>query len=643
MAKPGGRKLSASSVQASAAESVARERRGSRHISRNRLALILGAIAFLVYANTIGNEYAYDDLSVIVKNTIVTKGISAIPEILSTPYRWGYYRTSNDLYRPLSQVMFAAEYQLFGGAATPLHFVNVLLFAGCVILLFLFLDALFEHRKTAVVFVASLLFALHPIHTEVVANIKSRDELLCFFFAFLSLNVFTRYVKNGRAASLIVGLLCFFLSLMSKETAVSMLGVVPLVFFFYLNENGKRSLLVTAGCVVAVAVFIGIRFAVLHAFQADHLSDIKFIDNFLSGAPSATSRVATAVLILGMYLKLLLIPYPLICDYGYNCIPFVATGNMWVVISLSTLVLLLVWGVYRLAKVRRDPVAFSILFFFVAIFMFSNIPFLIGAAMAERFMFFASVGFCLALALGIECVAMQLPGRGSFDPRNRTALFIIVPLSLVYIAITVNRNGEWHDSLTLYKADVDKRAGNARLYYYLGNELLISGEQQDPATQQQLGNEAIGYLKKALEVYPAYDDAHRVIGNGYFFVSRFDSAEVHLNKAIALNPRDMEGMNNLNVVFYTEHKFPEAIAVCRRMVAMDGHYAEGYNNIGVCFLHMERYDSAIHYLRKGLAVDKGYNSLYENLALAYKLSGATDSAKMYEAIAQRQHPGFRVF
>src|ERR1700677_919759 len=78
-----------------------------------KLALLLGAIGLLVYVNTLKNGFVLDDFTVIKENSIVRKGISAIPEILSTPYRRGFFYPSNDLYRPLSLVMFAVEYQVW--------------------------------------------------------------------------------------------------------------------------------------------------------------------------------------------------------------------------------------------------------------------------------------------------------------------------------------------------------------------------------------------------------------------------------------------------------------------------------------------------------------------------------------------------
>src|ERR1700753_2036026 len=126
--------------------------KGGKFKIQVKLAFLLGLIAFIVYANSFSNGYALDDYSVITENKIVTKGVSAIPQILHTPYRRGFFITSNELYRPLSLVMFAIEYQLFGGTPLYGHIINVMLFSACVILLFIFLDLLFESQKTGVAF-----------------------------------------------------------------------------------------------------------------------------------------------------------------------------------------------------------------------------------------------------------------------------------------------------------------------------------------------------------------------------------------------------------------------------------------------------------------------------------------------------------
>ncbi len=93
---------------------------------------------------------------------------------------------------------------------------------GCVVSLFLFLEKLFDEQKRVVALIAALLFALHPIHTEVVANIKSCDELLCFLFAFIALNLLAGYNESGKVINPPCGFCCVtFLSLLAKETSIA--------------------------------------------------------------------------------------------------------------------------------------------------------------------------------------------------------------------------------------------------------------------------------------------------------------------------------------------------------------------------------------------------------------------------------------
>ncbi|MFI5196944.1 MAG: hypothetical protein ACHQD8_07620, partial [Chitinophagales bacterium] len=167
---------------------VKKEQEPKQWFSVTNLCIALCVVCFGLYFNTLWNGYILDDVMVLKDNTMVTQGVKAIPELLSTPHMRGYLIIPNDLYRPLSLVMFAIEYQFFGLNPMVGHFFNIVVFAGCVIMLFLFLNKFFGGGKMAIAFIAALIFAVHPIHTEVVANIKSRDELLCYFFAFLSLN-----------------------------------------------------------------------------------------------------------------------------------------------------------------------------------------------------------------------------------------------------------------------------------------------------------------------------------------------------------------------------------------------------------------------------------------------------------------------
>ncbi len=581
-----------------------------------KLCAILAVFSFVLYANTLMNGYAFDDYVMVVKNSLVNSGFSGIPKLLTTSRMAGAGTSTVDNYRPLSLIMFAAEHQIFGDSPKVGHFFNILFYAGCVVLLFLFLDRLFEGRKTAVAFVAALLFLVHPIHTEVVANIKSRDEILCFFFGFLSLLLFLSYMERGKWRDLALAGLSLFLSYLSKETTITFLLVIPLVFFLYRRDNRTRAAVIAVVTVVVSLLFLLIRSRIL-AGQGMGAGVVGFMDNALATAAPAT-RLATAILVLGMYLRLLFIPYPLSCDYCFNSIPLSGFGDVGVWLALAVYAVLAALAVRLLLKNSKSPWAFGILFFLVTLSLFSNIPILIGSEMGERFLFFASVGFCLVVALSVE-KWLFTPGQSSPAVlRSGKVLALLVPVCLLYSGLTIARNGDWKDNFTLFKADVEKLPMNAKLNYFAGYELIANQfpNTQDKSEQKQLFLDGLKYLRNALSIYPEYADGESALGSAFFSVNAMDSAEAHFSKALALNSRQYAASNNLAIIYMHKSNYTKAVEAYRKSLVVLPDNAQGWYDMGGCYIQMKQYDSAIAALRQAVRFDPQLTDGYMQLGLA---------------------------
>jgi protein O-mannosyl-transferase len=619
---------------------TAKERSGFRLSLTMKLSLVLAAVTFLIYLNTLQNGYVLDDSMVYSKNTIVNQGFDGISELFKTPRLKGFGYLKNENYRPLSLVMFAIEVGLFGLNPTVGHFFNVLFFVGCVILLFLFLDKLFDQKKTIVAFIAALLFAVHPIHTEVVSNIKSLDEIFCFLFAFLSMNIFVKYMKTGNPWMLVAGLVSMFLSYLSKETVVTFLGIIPLVFFVYINDNMRRAMNMVAGAVVVTAVYLFIRHQILSDYGASTTA-VEFIDNALVGAPDLMTRLATAMFTLGMYVKLLFLPHPLISDYGYNSVPYVGFGNVWVLLSVAIYVAAGAVGVYRLIKFRKDPWAFGILFFMATIALFTNIFFLMGSAMGERFLFFASAGFCLLLALAID--KWLLKSETSYESfiGNKMALGVLTLVCVVFSYLTYARNAEWKDNSTLFKLDLARSPENGRLNYYVGNELVenVLPTVQDTAKRREILNEGIARLNKAIEIFPRYTDAYTELGTAYLNMMKYDSAEKKFQTAIDQSPYQSIAANNLGTVYLRTDRIPEAIAAYKLAIKIKGDFVQAYCNLGSGYARAKQFDSAIMCLNQCLAIDPGYSEAYMQIGLAYYFSNKFAEAEPYFKKSLEINPG----
>ncbi len=605
--------------------------------SLRQLWIILAVIAFLAYSGTLKHGYVLDDTMVSYSNGLVVKGVSSIPELLTTPYMWGYAHMPYDVYRPVSLVTLAMEMQLFGVDPAVNHTVNVLLFACCIIALFLFLCQLFEGKKTLVAFIATLLFAVHPIHTEVVANVKSRDELLCFLFAFTALYQFASYSVQGKPMQLAIGAFCFLLSLLSKETSIAFVGIVPFIFFLFLNDDKKRSGLIAAVTVLVTVVFLALRFAVLKSNHADDTAFMNFIDNQLVAAPNYASRLATTILVLGNYLKLMFVPYPLICSYAYNSIPTATFAHFGVIISLLVYLGLAGYSIYLLLKNKKDYLAFGIIFFIATLAVFSNIFFLIASVMAERFLFFASVGFCVAIALLLEqLLTIRLKETPTFG--TMTVWIIVAPIAIVLAILTVNRSAEWKDNYTLFATDVEKMPENARLNFYMGNEMgnAYADQAPDANTKSMIIGKSIPFLQKAVAIYPHFSDAQVALGTAFFKLLQYDSAQTHFNLGLQDDPKNIFAFNGLAGIYFMKKDYVGARNILIRDVALNPRNTSVIHNLGLCYVNMQRYDSAIYCAYKVLALDPHHIESMKNLANSYNALGQADSSKKYEALVTGQ-------
>lgn len=594
------------------AEKLANTGPAKRTVIVRKLCLALVIISLITYCNTLQNGYVLDDMAVIENNTLVKKGFASIPELLITPRFQGFEHIINDSYRPLSLVTFAVEYQLFGPNPGVGHFLNILLFAGCVVFLFLFLNKLFNSEKTALVFIAAALFAVHPIHTEVVANIKSRDELLCFFFAFWSLNAFANYAAKGGGKQLAKGVFLLWLSYLSKETVIAFLFVIPIIFFTYLDNNKRRSSVITGATVAVSTVFLIIRAIVL---RANDSGAIPFLDNPLVNAPFFSERLPTAIMVLGAYLKLLIIPYPLICDYSYNTIPTISFKDVTVWVSLAIYLSLAITAVYNIFRKTKDPATFGILFFLATIALFSNIPFLVYSEFAERLAFFASAGFCLGISYLLHHF---LATEAKPFLADKLLMAVAITICGVFAIVTIYRNADWESNYSLTISDVKKAPNNARLWHSMGYILLteVVNEEQDTAAKRQIATKGIADLERSLSIYPGNAKAHQDLGNFFRGLQAYDSAEVHLKEAVRLNPTSYIPVSDLGFVYFSEKKYEAAIALSQAALLKDQNNAGIINNIAICYLQMQKYDSAIMMVNKALAIEPGNKLSEQYLALA---------------------------
>jgi len=581
-------------------------------------ASILAVLAFLIYSNTFQNTYVLDDVMMVPENRIVAKGISALPEILTTPYLAGYMSLPNDNYRPLALITFTIETQIFGVNPVVNHTMNALIYGLCVFVLFFFLYHLLDKKNLAVAFIAALLFTVHPVHTEVVANIKSRDELLCFLFAISALVVFLKYIEKNKLFLLLAGGLCFFLSLLAKETSITFLGVAPLLFFTRYPGDKIKNFSITGLTVVSAVLFLLLRNYVLTLHHANHASFLYYIDNQLINSPIDV-RVATAMMVLGQYIIQIIIPYPLLCSYGVNTIAPVGFSNFSAILSVIVYLGLVGYAIFLLTKDCRNLIAFCILFWIISLSVVSNLFFLLATIRADRFLFFPSVAFSLIAALLLEQVVRKFQPGAKELLKSGLLWVIVAPVCGIFIWMTINRNTEWRDNYTIALADVQKSPENARLNFYVGNVLSSDIAQQAPDPESRLNviKDAIPYLQKAVAIYPGYELAQTTLGMAFLNLQMLDSAEFHHNQALKVDSMNSNALNGLAGIYFMKKEYAKAKDILLRDIKLNPYNPSIVFNLGNNYLNLHAFDSAEYYYRKALALNPNQIESLKGMAIAF--------------------------
>ncbi|MFM2189763.1 MAG: hypothetical protein RL491_149 [Bacteroidota bacterium] len=601
--------------------------------------ILVAIISFVLYANTLGHQYALDDYSLILENRVTQKGLDGIPEILSNSYRYGYYMATDGLYRPVVRIMLAAEWEWGGGKPALGHWVNVILFALSGFILFRVLFKL-TGGSLMIAFMASLFFASHPIHTEVVANIKSRDEILAFLFCMLALDHYLKWLDNRGYIYATLSGLFMFLAMGSKESAITFLAVLPLAgWFFKKDVSLQKNLQGVLPAFSAVLLFMLIRSKVLGGINT--LGKPNVADNLLMAAKDQVEFFCTAVSIMGLYVKKLLLPHPLVFDYSYNQIPLVGISDFGFLLSAMVLIGLVIFAFMGLKN--RNPFSFAILFFLITMSVSSNLFIKTGSSFGERFLYTPSLAICLALAFGISKFA-GITGQGWPKGRSMSiSLMILLPLLLLGSAKTIARNPVWKDNFSLYSNDVELSPNSTRAQYYMGNYLVKkeAWEGKTAEEKSKILRRAIGFLQRSIQIYDKFSDAHLQLGVAYYNLGMNDSARVCYEKALSLSPRNHTIQNNLGTIYFIQQDYAKALDLFKRAVELDPNYADGQSNLGSTYGVLQQYDQALVHLLKAAELDPDNAQIFNSLGTTYRFKGDERNAVMYFEKAYSLNPALR--
>lgn len=476
--------------------------------------------AFALYGNTLFNGYALDDhLVTTAKHEQISKGVRAIPDIFTTHYvSWHNYNVD---YRPLVKTTFALEYELFGEDPGVSHLINVLLYGLTCILLFGLLLRIFPKEPSWMLFMALLIFMSHPVHTEVVASLKGRDELLSFLFLILGFRAILNWVDNRKVLFLAIAGISFYLSLISKASSLPWMLIIGFVLFFKKKEKVSRLLVVLSLMIGAVLLHLGI---VSYLFD-DLIRSHIFIETPFFLSEESNVKWPSIIVTAGHYLRLLVAPFPLCSYYGYDQIPLANMSDWRVFISLAAYCGLIILSIRSFKKQTLITVGAMILLLDLAPFI--NLIYPYTGVLGERVLYGGTLGFGLMITGFFQL----------FSKKQKLAVPIIGILVLAGSYRTISRNFEWKDNLTLFTADANNCDRSAKLQELHG--LYLRGEYVNNEVEdwKSLAHQSIHAYQRSIAIYDKWPIPHHRIGVIYHYdLGKLDSAKAYYQKAVELNP-----------------------------------------------------------------------------------------------------------
>jgi tetratricopeptide (TPR) repeat protein len=595
--------------------------------------VILFLISFGVYANTLSNGFVYDDQNQVVENTWI-RNPGSIPEIFSSEV-WGFTpRERSNYYRPIMHLIFMAEYGIFGLSPAGFHLGNIVLNAGVVIMVFFVALAFFPGR-VLLSLLMSLIFALHPIHTEAVAWVSGVTELSYALFVLLALYF---YIKaDGRKGwQYILSVASFVLALLSKEQAISLLVFIVSYDALFRKEHFRGALKRYLPYVAITGIYFLIRTIAVGGFvHTDKHAEL-----------SAFQYVINVFPLFAKYLVMLVLPVGLNVFHVFR-----PATSLFEPVTLGSIFLtgaLLAGMIFSFKKDRK--IFFSIILIVIPLIPALYIPALGLNVFTERYLYLPSVGFAFLIGAVIEHM------KGINAQRVSAAVLLLV--SVIYAAGTISRNAVWHNDFTLWNDAVRKSPDGAMSHYNLGLEYKKRGHTDKAISHFEtalrlvpnferarmelgLALAAKGFPDKAVEQFrsiikqnPKNAEAYNNLGTVYGGIGMTEKAIEYFHEAIRLYPDYADAHNNLGIAYGSQQNFIAAIEHFERAVASNPDFFDAHYNLGVTFLRMGRVDEALSQLRIALALNPASPKTHMSLAASYEMKGLSEEARKHRKRAR---------
>jgi tetratricopeptide (TPR) repeat protein len=575
----------------------------------------------LVYAFSLKNEFNIDD-GLYINNKYESQSfVQTVKDIFYNPTFTEIDGVRHE-YRPVSSLVFYIEHRLFGYNPFSGHVTNLVLYMLLLWLIWHVLHFRLTNFSKKYLSISLLLFALHPLHTEVICSIKAREELLVVLFGGISLFYLYKYVEKSDWFKFTIIIFFFFLSMMSKKSGVLFLPI--LMAFHYLwtkNYKSRTTFFLYFGW-----LSITILYLLIHDSLESSERKLFIYENPLIGqSVSFFQNVATSLSIMGKYLVMQIFPYPLSCYYGFPVLSVVSFHSFYPWVSLLGLLLITITGLFLFLKKR---ILGTLVFcFLITILAVSNIIEPLPGMFAERFAFLPSF-FSIPI---IVVLVYQL--NKNLKLSNQIISILFITIALFFGIYSFNRSLDWKNNKTLFEADVKSNPKNLKLMLDLGK--IYSSESNDTTLNEEertfkltkarncfynsllitpkdfylqktvaeldclIGREknCISSLNKGI-LKPPFGKYYQSLAN--HFESKKDTVKtiLYLEKIIDSEPQSLKEYETLNRLYFLTHQDKKGIALLNRAIKLFPESPLGYAEMANYYLSKKDTLTALPYIEK---------------------------------------------
>ncbi|KAL1506759.1 hypothetical protein ABEB36_006062 [Hypothenemus hampei] len=613
----------------------------------------LGAIIALTciacYYNSSHCDFVFDDISAIKENRDL-RPHTPISNLFFNDF-WGtpmHKEQSHKSYRPLCVLTFRLNY-LFG-QLEPLgyHLVNVILHS-IVCLMYFRMCSMFLPVLPS--FVASMLFAVHPIHTEAVTGVVGRAETLSSVFFLAAFLFYSKATKNKKCTEwkyVALSMFSIATAMLCKEQGITIAGICATYEIFVIQKVKLEDIKLFLKSAVTskssyhlpksnaatkrlVVLFLTTILLLLGRLQimGSQLPVFTRFDNPASVALSP-SRQLTYHYLISVNLWLLLFPCNLCCDWTMGTIPliesFLDTRNLY---TIATYVFFLSMVATALLTENRHQSVVLIMSISLLVLPFipaSNLFFPVGFVVAERVLYMPSMGFCMFIGYGWQILHGKLG-------KKLTWTFVCL-LIISHGAKTYSRNWDWENEYTIFMSGLRVNQKNAKLFNNVGHALESQGKFE----------EALEFFKTAVCVQHDDVGAYINVGRTYNHLKMYKDAEEAYLKAKSLLPKAKPGesyqariapnhlnvfLNLANLISKNHTRLEEADMLYRQAISMRADYTQAYINRGDILIKLNRTKEAQEVYERALLYDSNNPDIYYNLGVVFLEQGKASQALAY--------------